>query len=112
MPVTKWGEPPTNEVFVSVEQTPPGLADIQKALPEFKKELREKWQIESVTIETRKLRLKNPIDSSQGIVHAGGVYIVIRLLRPSVDIIGKEISKHVRRWLKRFDKTKKKKRKS
>jgi hypothetical protein len=112
MPVRNWGDSPTNDVFIAIDQTPLGLADIQKALPELKKELREKWQIESVAVKTPKLRLKNPPDSSQGILHVGGVYIVIRLLRPSVDVIGKEIAKHTRRWLRQFAKSKKKKQKS
>jgi hypothetical protein len=86
------------------------LPAVRKALPGLKQELGDKWQIESVSIKAGKARLKNPSDIHQTIVQAGVYFLVIRLLGPSLDVVGKDISKHVHRWLKKFDKTKKKKR--
>ena len=112
MPVKVWGESPTTEVFISIERIPLVLADLRKALPELEKELCEKWPVESVNIEIRNPRLKNPTDTAHLIVVGGTVGLAIRFLGPSVDVAGKELAARVHRWLKSGHGVKKKKRKS
>lgn len=108
MPIVRLvGGPKTTDILVSIERVPLVLADVRSALPRLTKELRTKWGVESFTIESRQPRLRNPADPSQIVVQGVYVCLVIRLLGPTVDVAGKELSKHVRRWLKKFDRTKK-----
>jgi hypothetical protein len=108
MPMRMWSRLPTKKVFVSLERTPLVLVDVRNALPQLKKDLGKKWQVESVTIELHKPRIKNPTDPTEFIVRGACVGLVVSLLQPSVDVAGKELAKHVRRWLNQFNKTKKK----
>jgi len=113
MPIVRvvGGEPPTKEVFVSVENVPLVLADVRRALPKLKRELSRKYRVESVKLSSRVPRLRNPIEPSQIIVPAC-VGIVVYVLGPAAkaastkvgDAIGDEIVKYVRRWLKGFSK--------
>jgi hypothetical protein len=113
MPVRIWGGSPAKEVFISIERTPLVLADLRKALPKLQRELAKKWPVESVSIQLQKSRIKNPTYPSQLIIRGTCVGLAIRLLGPSVDVAGKELSKYVKRWIKTGGKTKgKKKRKT
>ena len=53
------------EVFISIERTPVVMADVRRILPQLKKELRKKWPVENVQIESRIPFRRNPYDPSQ-----------------------------------------------
>ena len=106
------------EVSVSLERTPLVLADVRNALPQLKKQLSKKWSVVWIDIGIERPRLRNPHDPTQ-IVKAARVVLTtafsLGVAGASTEfgkIAAKEISKHVRRWIKNFGKQKKRKRKS
>lgn len=108
------GDPPYEEIFVSVERTPLVLAEVRGALPGLKKELARKLGAMHVAIEVRGGRRRNPVYLWQAATAAGvgavGIavrYIVGPALKSGIaDPVGAEIRRHVTRWLKRFRKSK------
>lgn len=60
-------------LFVPLERIPVVLADVHRALPQLKKELRKKWAVEYVEIENKISRRKNPFrDRNRCLYQAGG----------------------------------------
>jgi hypothetical protein len=100
-------------VFVSLERTPVLLADVRKNLLYLRMELRKKWAVENVRIDNRIPRVRNPYDPSQ-IVEAACVGIFVNFTLPALrsagkkigEVIGAEIAKSVRRWLRSVGKKK------
>jgi hypothetical protein len=101
------GGEPCEEVFISLERTLIAMADVRSTLPQLQKELRRKWPVEHVRIETRIPRLRNPYDPSQ-VLEAACVGLVVSFTLPAVraasrkvgEAIGDEIAKYVRRWIR------------
>jgi hypothetical protein len=106
-------------VSVSLERAPVVLADVRKALPQLKKELSKHWRVQWVDIENQIPRVKNPHDPTN-IIKAACIVLTVKFGLEAVgsagkefgNIAAKEISKHVRLWLKRFAKQKTRRRKS
>jgi hypothetical protein len=107
------GGEPREEVFVSLERTPVVIAEVRRTLPQLEKDLRKKWPVESVRIESRLPRLRNPCDLSQ-VLDTACVGLLVSFVLPGVraaskkvgEAIGDEISKHVRRWIRAIGKSK------
>jgi hypothetical protein len=94
-------------LFVSLERTPVVLADVRRALPQLKKELRKKWPVEYVEIENRIPRRKNPYSPTEIVTGACIGLVVtfsVAIAKAAGTTIGKtlgdEISAHVRRWIR------------
>ena len=105
-------DPYEKEVFISLERTPIVLAEVRKALPKLRTGLGKKWRVRYVVIEARTPRRENPYNPKQ-ILELAGVGILVRyvvgpVLKTGVaDPVGAGLKKHVIRWLKRFDNSKK-----
>jgi hypothetical protein len=110
------GGEPDGEVFISLEHAPVVLADIRAALPRLKKDLSARsWPIDSVVIENRLPRRRNPVDPTQ-ITRLGEVAcvgILIRFFHTAAqavakkigDAAGEEISEYVRNWIRQVAQT-------
>jgi hypothetical protein len=106
---------PTGEIAISIERTPLVLAELRKALPTLRRDLRERWPVLSVGIENRIPRRRNPIDPSE-VVRTACIVLAIRFGyevageagKKVGKTIGTEVSKYLRRWLKGFSKRRKK----
>lgn len=106
------GGEPREDVFISLERSPVVIAEVRRALPQLKKELRKKWPVEGIQIETRLPRLKNPCDLSE-VLETACVGLLVSFVLPGVraaskkvgEAIGDEISKHVRRWIRTIGKS-------
>lgn len=104
------------EVFVSLEQAPVVLGRVRTGLLGLKRELNRKWRVQSVDVEARPSRRRNPFHPGDVAVPAC-VGIVIRYFwsvadragKKTGDAIGEEIAEHVRRWLETVGKPKSRK---
>jgi hypothetical protein len=115
------GPEPTAEIFVSVERMPLVLAELRRKLPKLKTDLLRKWPVESVSLEARNSRRRNPYNPSELVVPACVGIVVYYVIKPAVksastrigekvgDAIGEELAAYVRRWLKSINITRRKK---
>lgn len=109
------GREPKANVDISLERTPLVLAELRKALPALKRDLRKRWPVLSVGIENRIPRRRNPINPS-AVVTTACIVLAVRFgyevsSESGKEIgktIGKEVSKYLRQWLKSFAKRTKK----
>jgi hypothetical protein len=98
-----------SEVFISLENISIVLADLRRALPQLKNTLRRRWMVQTIEIENRIPRFRNPFDPSQIIVPAGiGLLITFGAAAAKAAgkefgaVAGKEIAAYVRRWIRRL----------
>ena|SRR5712691_9611989 len=98
-----------SEVFISLENIPIVLADLRRALPQLRNRLRSRWLVQTIEIENRIPRLRNPFDPSQIIVPAGvGLLITFSAAAAKAAgtefgaVVGREIAAYVRRWIRRL----------
>lgn len=106
---------PTGDVEISLERTPLVLAELRKALPALKRDLRKRWPVLYVGIENRIPRRRNPIDPSE-VVRTASIVLAVKFSYEVVGeagkeigkTIGKDVSKYLRRWLKSFAKRRRK----
>jgi hypothetical protein len=101
------------QLFVSIEDIPLVLSELRRLLPQLREELHRKWPVESVHIEERTPRRKNPFDPMQ-VVPAACIGLVIvfssAVLKAAGTKIGEGIGDGIKpfvtRWLKeRFAKS-------
>jgi len=103
------------QVFIPIEDVPVVLSELRRSLPLLRQELSERWPVESVHVEERRPRLKNPFDPSQVIPAACIGLVVIfssAVLKAAGTKIGEGIGDGIKpfvlRWVKaRFPKSKK-----
>jgi len=113
--VVAGGEP--EQVFIPIEDFPVVLSALRKSLPELEERLKEKWPVESVHIEERRPRLKNPTGPSQliapaciGVVVIFGTAMLKAMGSKIGDAIGDGLKPYVTKWVKaQFQKPKKSK---
>jgi hypothetical protein len=100
-------------VFISLENIPIVLANLQRALPQLRNALRRRWFVQSIEVENRRPRFRNPFDPSL-IVPAGvGLLITFGAAAAKAagtefgkvagtDIAATDIAAYVRRWIRRL----------
>jgi hypothetical protein len=64
------------QVFIPIEDIPLVLSDLRRSLPQLREDLRLRWPVESVHLEERRPRRKNPFDPSQ-VVEAACIGLVV-----------------------------------
>jgi hypothetical protein len=95
------------QLFISIEDIPLVLSELRRLLPQLREELHRKWPVESVHIEERTPRRKNPFDAMQ-VVPAACIGLVIvfssAVLKAAGTRIGEGIGDGIKpfvtRWLK------------
>jgi hypothetical protein len=101
------------EVFVSLEQTPLVLSDVRRGLPQLERDIRRKWPVQAVVIENRLPLRRNPyLPGTKAIIETACLGILVRFTLSAAqavgakvgDVMGREIAKHVKRWIGRFGK--------
>ncbi len=99
-------------VFVSIEDIPLVLSDLRRSLPQLREELCRRWPVETVHLEERRPRRKNPFDPLQ-VVEAACIGLVVvfssAVLKAAGTKVGEGIGDGVKpfvtKWLKsRFGK--------
>jgi hypothetical protein len=99
-------------VFVSVEETPLVLSEVRRALPQLTRELRGRWPIQGAELENRMPVRRNPYTPT-AVVAVACMGIAVRFALSAAqaagtkvgDVMGREITKYVQRWIKRIGKT-------
>jgi hypothetical protein len=102
-------------VFIPIEDVPVVLSDLRRSLPQLREELCRRWPVDSVHLEERRPRRKNPFDPSQVIPAACIGLVVIfssAVLKAAGTKIGEGIGDGIKpfvtRWVKgRFAKSNK-----
>jgi hypothetical protein len=101
------------QVFIPIEDIPLVLSDLRRSLPQLRDDLRLRWPVESVRLEERRPRRKNPFDPLQ-VVEAACIGLVVvfssAMLKAAGtkvgDAIGDGVKPFVTRWInKRFTKS-------
>jgi len=103
-----------DHVFIPIEDVPVVLSELRRSLPQLREELCRRWPVDSVHLEERRRRRKNPFEPSQVIPAAciGLVVIfssaVLKAAGTKIgEGIGDAIKPFVTRWVKgRFAKSK------
>ena len=105
------GDP--DHAFVSIEDIPLVLSDLRRSLPQLREELCRRWPVESVHLEERRPRRKNPFDPLQ-VVEAACIGVVVvfssAVLKAAGTKVGEGIGDGIKpfvtKWLKsRFGKS-------
>ena len=95
------------QVFIPIEDIHLVLSSLRRSLPQLREELRLRWPVESVHVEERRARRKNPFDPLQ-VVPAACIGLVIIFSSAVLKAAGKKIGEgigdgikpFVTRWLK------------
>lgn len=95
-------------VFVPIEDVPLVVSDVRRSLPQLQEDLRRRWPVESVYLEERRPRRKNPFDPLQ-VVEAACIGLVVvfssAVLKAAGTKVGEGIGDGVRpfvtRWLRK-----------
>ena len=104
------------QLFISIENFSLVLSELRRSLPQLREELHRRWPVESVHIEERTPRRKNPFDPMQ-VVPAACIGLVIvfssAVLKAAGTKIGESIGDGIKpfvtKWLKsRFGKPRRK----
>jgi hypothetical protein len=64
------------QVFIPIEDIPLVLSDLRRSLPQLREELCRRWPVETVHLEERRPRRKNPLDPLQ-VVEAACIGLVV-----------------------------------
>ena len=95
-------------VFIAIEDVPVVLSELRRSLPQLRDELCRRWPVDSVHIEERRPRRKNPFDPLQ-LVEAACIGLVVvfssAVLKAAGTKVGEGIGDGVKpfvtRWLKK-----------
>jgi hypothetical protein len=96
------------QVFIPIEDIPLVLSDLRRSLPQLQEDLRLEWPVESVHLEERRPRRKNPFDPVQ-VVEAACIGLVVvfssAVLKAAGAKVGEGIGDGIKpfitKWLKR-----------
>jgi len=65
-----------DHVFIPIEDVPVVLSELRRSLPQLREELCRRWPVDSVHLEERRRRRKNPFEPSQ-VIPAACIGLVV-----------------------------------
>jgi len=89
------------QVFIPIEKISMVLSDLRRSLPQLREELRGRWPVETVHLEERRPRRKNPFDPLQ-VVEAACIGLVVVFSSAVLKAAGTKIGEGVGDGIKPF----------
>ncbi|MGB4783869.1 MAG: hypothetical protein WAQ77_04070 [Candidatus Acidiferrum sp.] len=88
-------------VFIPIEDVPVVLSELRRSLPQLREELSRKWPVDSVQLEERRPRLKNPFEPSQ-VIPAACIGLVVIFSSAVLKAAGTKIGEGIGDGIKPF----------